>query len=848
MSKQQPLTAQVTVCEPLKVQDIAPFCLLRVAAVPYEMLEALRLPKTEACIESILAAEVRMEECRCPLEDALHAMVPGIDPDDAKFRRKVLGLRRDVHNGRPTKTQEVDCTEISQRLDAAGAKWLREWLDSQAQLKRASDALEPGLLAEIQSHLRPGLRQPMTLATFRRALAFASNRVASSAMTEERLPTPPRPNNLERSLLGYMNRAAAKTSPFSSFMALSVVAVDPASESDYPSAVRAQYISRTGLNRGIFSRFYRSGMQEAAGCGDIKLRLNPTFADSQAGRMQALCDREIVLIGRPWLEQRLAHFRLDPRIVNVLTASPEEDFFHNWCVRLTAVGLNEEQAKQVVTKLLQRNVLMPPPLFDAFDQAPHVRLANLWRDSESPLLREQVPLLKDMADTADRIAVAEGDTRSRAFDFIRDKESQILQALGDGSADSLQNMVLEDCWLSGIKGSMGAKLLRPLDDLQAFLSRQVVVSPYYARLRDHFLREYGEEGVCDDLVGFLLRVGDKLIDIPEFGADLEQTPAAKAPAGAAIPVTAQLQIAAGGEGSEPLMVVNRVFDGAGWLAARYSPGEQAEQRLLRDKLSEWLRRVHHPREPVDLVLSGQCNDLQAHAPLTRRVLRWPGEPLLLDPERVLEASSLRLSYNGDSGLLELCDTDGTPVSLVYLGATFPSPIWGVRYALSILTQPYLLGRPDFRPPPLRDADSVTFESRLTEGSLVLRRATWWISSEYLKREWFNGCQSERLLKVRRECDRHGIPPVVFAQRFIPPERSGLIPADVLSANRKPMWVDLRNPFWLHMLERTAEKSDWVQLSEPLPDADSLWLEVEDRRHVSEVQLEMVVRADPSAQS
>jgi hypothetical protein len=291
-------------------------------------------------------------------------------------------------------------------------------------------------------------------------------------------------------------------------------------------------------------------------------------------------------------------------------------------------------------------------------------------------------------------------------------------------------------------------------------------------------------------------------------------------------------------------VVNRIFDGAGWLAARFTQDVLADQGALRERLSHWLRIVSGPAEPVDVVISGHCNDLQAHARLTERVLHWPGEPLTTSPEHTVEATDLRLRHNARTDLLELTDARGRLLNLIYLGSTFPSPIWGLRYALMILTQPYLVSRPSFEPPADRCGHDVFFEPRLTHGNIVLRRATWWVATDYLEREWFRLPEAQGILRAKRDCIRYGIPERVFAQRYIVPERNALIPSDVLKASRKPIWIDLRNPFWLAMLERTAGEGAWVLLTEPLPGPEELWLKIDGKPHVSELQIEMIARSDP----
>jgi hypothetical protein len=487
-------------------------------------------------------------------------------------------------------------------------------------------------------------------------------------------------------------------------------------------------------------------------------------------------------------------------------------------------------------------VLLAPDFSDAFDETPLQRLAAQWACSGSETLRNQVPQLQALQQQVSGVALAQGEERIARVDGIRAAQQALEASFPLPAAEPLQNLVLEDCWLSGIVGTAGSTLLQPLEDLQSFLAGQVVESDYYARLREHFVARFGVGGRCDDAVDFLLRVSDKLVDVPEFGARWSSRVPLPARPGVRVPVTAQVQIAVGPDRRASSVVVNRVFDGAGWLAARFTAGDHPGQRALHDQLSRWLRHVSGDREPVDVPVSGHCSDLQAHRPLTPRVLRWPGEPLVLPAERVVDAAALRIRHDPQTNLLEVSDDRGVPLNLMYLGTTFPSPIWGLRYALSILTQPYLIARPDFPPPSHDGAQPVRFEPRITRGALVLRRGTWWVSAGYLRECWFAGTPGERLLRARRERERWRIPAVFFAQRHVSNERSGLIASDVLNANRKPLWIDIGNPFWLSMLERMAEEGEWLTFTEALPGPEDLWLEIDGQAHVSELQIEMLIEA------
>jgi hypothetical protein len=262
---------------PVELQEeLAPFCLLRVTALPYQALDALRMPETEMLLERIVRAEESMERHRAELTDLLHGLVPKLDHHPG-LRRNVLNLRRDIHNRRPSKVSPEDGSLPLELLDAPDRERLSDWFQAQRELADAERALEPVMLREIQTHLRPALRRPLETASFRKGLAFASQSVARD-VARKRISTLPRPDNLERSLLGYLGRAAAKTSPFSSFMSLSVVAVDRDSDAAPPQAFDATLTSGIRLNRGAISRLHRLSLREAADAAHPpRLFANPTL-------------------------------------------------------------------------------------------------------------------------------------------------------------------------------------------------------------------------------------------------------------------------------------------------------------------------------------------------------------------------------------------------------------------------------------------------------------------------------------------------------------------------------------------------------------------------------------------
>ncbi|RJE85825.1 lantibiotic dehydratase [Paracoccus onubensis] len=823
---------------------IAPFAVLRAATLPFDAIQALRLPETEQLLARIASAEQEMEAMREQVERVLHELVPGLE-DDRKLRRHVVNLKRDVHNGRGSRLKHGALMSIAELIHGEKDRGAFDmWCRAAESHANAGIALEETIARETQDVLRPALRDALKVPHFARAVALASPRTAKSAAREKKLPRTAWPDKLERSLLGYIARASVKTSPFSSFMSVSTLGVDAMAAVAPPSAASADFESFATVNRGLAAQLERLSREKAARSGSaMPLTVNSTLRPVNNGRFVALCNDDITMAGRGWSEQRLAQFRLGGPLGQVL-APGLSDHWQGWVRRLTGAGIPEQDADRMIALFLARGVLTAPPVFDLFTGNPLQALADHWRSCDLAELDGAAEELDALTVSLDDFGAAEGPHRLSCIARAEEAAAKLRDRLSTQARapETLTNLITEDCWLNSTDGTLGADLMGPLADLEDFLASQVAIAPAYSALVKSFIANFGAGGTCGTVVEFLTGAAPHLVDIPEFGARLEEATPDAAPEGAHIPVTAHFQIAQGGaNGTE--FVMNRVFDGAGWLASRFTQSDHPQAARLARSLGGWLAVVAEGAEPVDLPVAGQASDLQAHREITHRVLGWPGEPLTLTPDRILDPASLQLRHDPATNFLSLTDADGRAVSLQYLGNTFPNPSWGVRYALSILSRPFVVARPSIDAPSLASGEPVHFRPARRHGQVVLSRAAWWISSAYLRECWLDGTPAEQLLATARDIERLGLPRQFYAQIHVPMQNASLLVSrDVLDANRKPIWVDTRNPFWLAMLERLTRKSDWVVLSPPCPGPDTLWFEVAGRKHVTEIHLEMLVRA------
>lgn len=659
---------------------------------------------------------------------------------------------------------------------------------------------------------------------------LANPGVSADARKEKSLPTKRIPNSFERSLLSYVIRASAKTSPFSSFMATSPLFVDEETQR-VAERTGPKYVFNTRVNRGVVSALAKSLTHAPDTC--IKFRSNTTLKHLNGRRYRALCRKDVVIIGRPWQQHNISVFQLDPKVSRVLLRHKDSVQAKEWIKRFSEAGIEEASASKLFQQLNQRGLFTSTPLYDVYNERPEIVLGDLL--SKEASLAKVGAKFSEVVSLTEDISSGNTDNLENKLGTIRECETSIQEKLLEKGEQSVQNIVLDDCYYSFDNPSINHKILDKFQDLNDFLCSQISISPLYNNLRERFLSRFGVGGRCDDLKEFLLNDCAVLIDSVEYGEKREALKK-KRPASFRLGVTVQAQVV-NDKGVERI-VVNQVFTGAGWLAARFSTGDYGNQDEFRSRINDWMNTVGGDKEPVTVLINSQSNDLQAHPPLTTRSIVWPDNPDNADDSAFIDLDKLYVKHNEDTGLLDIYDEDDVAVYLCYLGSTLRSPSWGAAYALSILSEPYDLNRPDYAPEKTDEASAVQFRPRRMCGEVIVQRASWWVSVKYLKESWFKPMGSAQIMQVHAECDKHGIPSTVYARRQS--AGAGASPSDIINASRKPIWIDLENPFCLYLLQRLCDKQGWVVFSEPLPDGDQLWLDIDGEKHTSEIQIEMLL--------
>ncbi|MGW7133423.1 hypothetical protein ACWGIA_34515 [Streptomyces bobili] len=791
---------------------LAPFVLLRVAGQPAQPFLDLAPPRSSALIDSAIAEQELMESAREELKAALHAVVPIAD---RRTRAAALNLKRAVHNRRTAAIAPEELAHVRQALDARAETVLARWGRARDRLDgclRALDACGP---AEIGDHLRPGIQSLAAGEDFRRALALAAPLAVCAAGTHPAHPSAPTATKNERTLLAYLMRAAMKTSPFGTFLHIAVL--DPGRSAPSPPALdHSARMSRTVLNRGLAFELFTAAL---GCCGDpdhATFLLSPTVVwtgdgfESMAPMFGTYASR-IIRLSRP------VRRRLHPELCARIARLPERFRWTELMDVLTAAGLQTDAAQRLGRALLESGVITPTPWTDAHRHKAH-RSGRRCPEAVDHAI-------DDMTQLAERAATASSAERLELRAAINASAAMTAARLGSssGSARTTSASVAETGFFREPVGPIGETIGGLFDEVASALRPRIERRAEHSALERLFVGLYGEGGTCHDTVGFLCRAAAELGQgAPgESGTEHSDTNAEMRPR---VPASVLLQIAATDRETDPVAVINRIHAGCGWLSARYAMGDSPAHAALQASLRSWLRALAAPAEPVDLLVSGDCNELQTHPRVTARALACPLEPAPVTP--TLTWRDLTLQHRPQTGAIEIRSA-GAPILPVYLGATFPHAGWGPTYWLTVLANPWRVLPVAVPPPPPEAPDEVWAYEQQMVGRVVMRRKSWWMTSDRARRVWFRQVGVRRSADTALDCARLGLPP-----RFYVTLRSakGV-------QRRKPLFVDTRNPFLLDILSNDLRDAAYMEIVEPLPDTPD-WPVLHGQPHVSEILLEL----------
>lgn len=842
----------------------------------------LQLRRSAMLADQLDAQEVALAAMVTPAINELFSAIG--NSSDGATRASLLSVKRDLYNGR-------DIAKGMRRLPAARVpKHLRILLKqiavTQSGLHRVAIESESAFRQEYEG-FRGTLRRAVRDRQFASGLLLASQDLFAARNKlgdETKQSTHGRIASREELAIGrYLVRAATRTTPFAGFGAVSLIRLpgeDDDARGTSPRAANSPLVWHCApqVHVGLLERWLRKYMADAW----VEFPLTTTPFKTVRNEAESI----IVFAS----EARRLLLAIDaPPPAAVEPAGPVELVLAlkmSPLVRWLMSAADGRSVSQVVSKAHAERLpdLLPLIAYLAgvgFFQPllPRIQvdvrgLGELADECGAHGRPKVAKALRGMRRQLERYRTARPTTRGR---LLRGISSEL-------EARQYRSAVYDDVVLEGLSfeslGIDGSSLLSDLAPILSLAQASWSNLPHQL-MREAFIAQYGEEGACEDVPGFLMGLltdkrfmvrlrqpgprptwmdsdlaaavgaaeGERAELAPELFSKLP-------PAGQPSAISIFLQVAPGRPGAGATsyrLVLNGVQSGRYKYLSRYLAVDcPTVKAALDDARASFASPDSSDRRivPVD-IRTMRGHNFQYYPRLTDWTLEIPGE-VSDQADRVLSLADLTLKLDQSNHQLRAhCRRIAKDIDPIYLGSlrdpALPDSLLLLR-ALSPNIGDELLRERVALYWAMDQFDVGTgsllrpFRPRLEVGRLVLERARWAIAIEEIPRSLSGEVSLASLRRIRKWWSQRGLPDRCFVRRFDPS-----LPH---SGRSHPAYVDWRSPLTWSQFDRLAshvtrvgtKRSGWLLFTEVLPACEDATLMLNSHAHVAELLVQCRFKA------
>lgn len=809
----------------LKEPQVADFLVARVSLLSPLALDSLRLLRTTSVIDQILSLEQEMERLTGDVETALHQLVPSLE--DKQVRRRVLELKRDIHNGRTPVIDPAIRQVLTDRLAAGMSACLQRWIDAAQQRSTLSETAHEAFAEEIVQ-ANDALLQLMDEPLVQQGLALSSPDFLQVLLDKKVTSTENPAARYLRTCFSYATRIAAKTSPFSTFTRLGIATFS--SEESYPEEDRSFcYVSRA-LTMSWLMACARNNQVAAA----FSYAPNPSLRQ-ESKRWVMLAPQYLCTDGFFHRQDNTVdvsgYLHLVELVQRVGPASYDD--------YVKAIGGTHPH--QTFVRLLSTHLVRPVAPYSPTDPNPLRSLAAAVFALRTDYAQNVAMFLEQLSDRVVEFASGSGERRLKCLADMDQLNREGFASLGQSMPGwaAKAGIIYEDRSIPHPIPELGHHVQSDLQLLGQLMRPQVIRSHLYDHLVEHFVTCHGVGGTCQDVIGYLTSFAGRPDFMQLLLQALEQDkqamsqydhPNSRHEVGPSmLPPTAMVyfQIAAPNveavRRGHYLLIPNAHNPGVAGVMARFQP-------LLSPKLPEVLRAWHSASVPgaemVDFPIFADWSTLQHNGLGKFPVLQWPTESPVTGPANAVAMDELRLIHDRASNSLVLLNRNGTPVVPLYQGVVGQYLLRGAVRLFMTLVDPWVVGhRVGHVRYPFDDPEDqpvgIEYMPRLSNGRIVLRRACWRVPQQEFPVQSSGESGAAYMRRVLYWQQSHGIPTEVFISQV---RKSFTWETN----KRKPMWVRFDSYHSLVALKPLLEEdSVCLKLIEALPGRNDHWVAADD---------------------
>lgn len=859
--------------------DFAPFAMVRTAGLSVDDLQGFQTEHTLAVArqaDDILGYLTRERDALC---ERIHQTIAG--QRDAVLRRALLKAKRNVHNFRAV---DVASIRTSGLLPGSSlVEQLERWTQSVTAYALAQSAGATAIEQDM-TIVRSHMAALWHTSSVRRGILFAQPLLFEMAERSKSSRTG-WTRKVETAIAAYCFRAATKTSPFSTFTEVGIGCFNQERRS--LDDLDALHQSPGGKRARVFinAAFVQRVVDLIV--ADPKCRNNlPVVASSPSYSIEECVHyltRHTRSSGEAGEGEILRSLRRTPAIGLSLQLVHDDDAFHLTPGRLAEklaarTGVALSRATTLVEGMLECGLLEVRLNFTANDLRAVSGLATLMRSlpsSQAQAAGDKLaliqPLIDKIGDSADR----------QAAGLVREvgaAASATLAALGSSPPTDLEPVVLRN---NVVREELVELPTAAFELYKPALARLASTLPLFdaeasmrCRVRDAFIRRFGETGECSNILELFEVVSDEAHTSIEatgnpggdaFGSEPSANPRhdpvvakrtammramrahslgrrhAELPASFWIEwaasarelksngflprVTFAGQVAPGQNTSEPRqLVLNKVLPGNAMAIAHYAAtAETKAQEWLRDTLRRYLPTLVGDADPVDLIGTFAFDGVIRPRLLTTALI-YPGESTTFNAKGIIDWADLLVTIDKehDDALVLRRKSTGrriAPIHLGTLGTLHLPPFYRFLKSLGPAFAPEWSAIDYFEAFAETGVDEVRHYGRIVDENVVISRETWCIPMQRVPRCGTGESEFQFYRRLRKWASEIGLPQRVYVTPMRTHDylRSDL-PAQSFRRAHKPFYVDWDGLLSHRLFQRFASVDQGtLTISEALPD-------------------------------
>ncbi|MDR7246884.1 lantibiotic dehydratase [Priestia megaterium] len=862
-----------------------PNFIIRAASVPMEKLECLKMNETISFVNRLESIENNIQNSVANICDELFALIK-LETDEYK-KKILLNLKRDIYNQRNISYSYEHLLDIE----------LNEKIDKWKLFKQEAAALKEQIEFIFQEELlekRTSIQELANLRDLQRAIPLSTETLHKK--WKKYLSVPVNEQNkklrkIERSILLYLTRTIAKTSPFSSLTLIGGGEfTEFSSEKSCSLSWESDVHSNNMVGIYIWELLIKSSLSTY-----FPLEINSSYRVVTSDKKYI----EFVKVDRhrinsKFLEQKEKSVKMpyDNGIDSLCKFIEQTPFINFSLLKEKILESNKNSnADILIKKLMEIDLIRFKTPFAEQDTDYIDKIINYLENmnkelKENSLSIEICSIMKKFKSIIHQGLGMDSNRIEETLKLLNGYLDNLVTKL-DGKIEEINPIIYEDCYIKSLfelpeeKFSSFIKDVSSIEPLYVLFDTQVpvkifihkvflelqqgenkinlltfqnyiqtIISKFDSDFMSYIINYISDQPLYHEWNSLRSKFYNNIFNMIDMTNE-EFTISKKLLDELKLEMSDNLRAMSTKSWSyfiQPLtdgnFVVNKLSDGNGKFMSRFMRGlsEKAGLDFSNSTLNYIEKTLNEPSVITELngVFGFNAN---IHPSIAPYELQYPGVGSRKRDEKLINPENVSVSISQEGNIVLYSNDLEKKIELFYiqfLNLKLVPPLFRFLIYFSHLSNPHIsLNENLFLNENVREKEIVYFP-RLKVGNTIFERRQWWIKTDsFLKENNKDNNGLERFLNMRRWFKEHSIPRKFYLRANLSLQStSEMKPAPYQDAMRKPQYIDIDS---FHLCQvffnQIAVMKEGFIVEEALPDIETLDNQFFEKKHMVELLIE-----------